>query len=412
VIPLEEARELILSACRATEAEHRPLSASLGCVTAEPIVAGEDVPPFLNSAMDGYAVRSADVAGGPTRLRVIDTVMAGDGRPVSLKDGEAVRIMTGAPLPDGADAVCMVERTRTESDGQWVVIEDSVGAGNSVRRPGSDILAGEEVVTTGTELTAAHLGVLARLGLESVRVHRPPRVGVLSTGDELREGPQPLPRGAIRDGNRPMLIALLERAGYPTTDLGIIPDDAAVLRRAFEHGASECDALVTSGGVSVGDLDIVRIVLSEMCGQSMHWMQVAIRPAKPFAFGMVDGRVPVFGLPGNPVSAMVSFELFARPALRRMGGHAEAVRPALSAITDVDLTRGADGKLHLIRVLATVDAAGRLHVRPSGGQDSHQLRAMAEANALAILPDGPGVRAGDRVDVLLLDGERLLSGNS
>jgi molybdenum cofactor synthesis domain-containing protein len=412
MIPLEEARELLLSACPVMETEHRALGASLGCVTAEPIVAREDVPPFLNSAMDGYAVRSADVAEAPTRLRVVDSVMAGDGRPVSIGEGEAVRIMTGAPLPDGADAVCMVERTTTGSDGQWVVIEDAVSAGNSLRRPGSDIAAGGEVVSIGTELTPAHLGVLARLGLESVPVHRPPTVGVLSTGDELRQGPAPLPRGAIRDGNRPMLIALIERAGYSTIDLGIVPDDAATLRKVFENAATECDAFVSSGGVSVGDLDVVRIVLSEMCGPSMHWMQIAIKPAKPLAFGVIDGRVPVFGLPGNPVSSMVSFELFARPALRRMGGHTEVVRPTLSAVTDVDLTRDADGKVHLLRVVAGVDGTGRLHVRPSGGQDSHQLRSLAEANALAILPDGPGARAGDEIGVLLLDGERLASSGS
>jgi molybdenum cofactor synthesis domain-containing protein len=412
MIPLEEARELLLSACPVMETEHRALGASLGCVTAEPIVAREDVPPFLNSAMDGYAVRSADVAEAPTRLRVVDSVMAGDGRPVSIGEGEAVRIMTGAPLPDGADAVCMVERTTTGSDGQWVVIEDAVSAGNSLRRPGSDIAAGGEVVSIGTELTPAHLGVLARLGLESVPVHRPPTVGVLSTGDELRQGPAPLPRGAIRDGNRPMLIALIERAGYSTIDLGIVPDDAATLRKVFENAATECDAFVSSGGVSVGDLDVVRIVLSEMCGPSMHWMQIAIKPAKPLAFGVIDGRVPVFGLPGNPVSSMVSFELFARPALRRMGGHTEVVRPTLSAVTDVDLTRDADEKVHLLRVVAGVDGTGRLHVRPSGGQDSHQLRSVAEANALAILPDGPGARAGDEIGVLLLDGERLASSGS
>ena len=406
----EDARELILSECPVMETERRSLAASLGCVTAEPIVSGEDVPPFLNSSMDGYAVRSADVSEPSTRLRVIDTVMAGDGRLVSIGKREAVRIMTGAPLPEGADAVCMVERTRSEPDGKWVVIEDSVSAGNSVRRPGSDIAAGEEVVAIGTELTAAHLGVMARLGLESVPVHRPPTVGVLSTGDELREGPDALPRGAIRDGNRPMLLALIGRAGYPTVDFGILPDDATTLRELLQQAASECDALVTSGGVSVGDLDVVRIVLSEMCGQSMRWMQVAIKPAKPLAFGLIDGRVPVFGLPGNPVSSMVSFELFARPALRRMGGLNETARPALSGIADVDLPRDLDGKVYLFRALATVDANGRLHVRPSGGQESHQLRAMADANALVVLPDGPGVRAGEEVEVLLLDAERLRSG--
>jgi molybdopterin molybdotransferase len=400
---------LIVSACPVMDPESRPLAAALRCVTAEPIVAQEDVPPFSNSAMDGFAVRSGDVAEAPARLRVVDSVVAGDGRPVSVGPGQAVRIMTGAVLPDGADAVCMVERTRTESDGQWVIIEQPVPTGTSVRLPGSDIVAGGKVVAAGTQLTPAHLGVLARLGLDSVRVHRPPTVGVLSTGDELTEGSTPLRRGMIRDGNRPMLVALVEDAGYTTIDLGIVPDDPAVLRKVIEDAAEHCDALITSGGVSVGDLDIVRIVLREMCGQSMHWMQVAIRPAKPLAFAMIDGRFPVFGLPGNPVSSMVAFQLFARPALRRMGGHTEVFQPTLSAVTDVELSREPDGKTHLIRVVAEVDAAGLLHVHPSGGQDSHQLLAMAEANALAILPDGSGARSGDNIEVLLLDTDRLRS---
>jgi molybdopterin molybdotransferase len=407
VISLEEARELIISACPAMEAESRPLDGALGCVTAAPIVANEDVPPFTTSSMDGFALRSADVVDSPARLRVVDSVMAGDGRPVTVGANQAVRIMTGAPLPDGADAVCMVERTRTESGGQWVVIEEPVGPGTAVRRPGSDMASGSEVVPIGTALSAAHLGVLARLGLDTVPVHRPPTVGVLSTGDELREGAGSLPRGAIRDGNRPVLKALLEGAGYPVVDFGIVPDDPAILRKVIEGAAEHCDALVTSGGVSVGDLDIVRIVLSELCGPSMHWMQIAIRPAKPLAFGVVDGRLPVFGLPGNPVSSTVSFHLFARPALRKMAGHAEVVQPTLSAVADIDLPREADGKTLFMRVIAGVDAAGHLHVRPSGGQDSHQLLAMAIANALAVLPDGPGVRAGDPVDVLVLDSDRL-----
>ncbi len=407
MIPLDEAQERVLSACPVLGAERRPLAAALGCITTESIVAAEDVPPFANSAMDGYALRSDDVTGAPTALRVVDSVMAGDGRAVEVGVGEAVRIMTGAPVPDGADAVCMVEQTRTEEEGRRVVIEVAVGPGTAVRGPGSDIASGTEVVAPGTELTPAHLGMIARLGLETVCVHRRPTVGVLSTGDELREGPGALERGAIRDANRPMLLALLEAAGFPTIDLGIVPDDEATLRRVLTDAAATCDALVTSGGVSVGDLDVVRMVLTDLGGPSMHWMQVAIRPAKPLAFGLLDGRVPVIGLPGNPVSSSISFELFARPALRRMQGHRDPFRPTLRALADHDLPRRPDGKIHFVRTWARTDIEGRLHVVASGGQDSHQLKALADANALVVLEDGDGARAGDEVRVLVLDGHRL-----
>jgi molybdenum cofactor synthesis domain-containing protein len=409
VIPLEEARDFIIASCPVMEPEVRPLADAFRCVTSESIVAGDDVPSFSNSSMDGFALRSADVIEVPACLRVVDSVMAGDGRPVTVGAGEAVRIMTGAPLPDGADAVCMVERTRFESESQRVIIEDAVSAGTAVRLPGSDIAAGSEIFAMGTELGPAHLGVLARIGLATVSVHRRPTVGVLSTGDELREESGELPRGAIRDGNRPTLLALVESAGLRAIDLGIVPDDPALLRTVIEDATARCDAVVTSGGVSVGDIDIVRIVLSEMCPETMRWMQLAIRPAKPLAFAMIGERVPVFGLPGNPVSSMVSFLLIARPALRKMAGHTALIQAALSAVTDVDLPREPDGKTHFVRVRAGVDTAGHIHVRPSGGQDSHQLLAMAEANALAILPDGTGASAGETVGVLLLDADRLSS---
>jgi molybdopterin molybdotransferase len=412
MIPLEEARDLVVSSCPVLPSERRPLADALGCVTAEAIVATEDVPPFANSAMDGYALRAADVAGAPSTLEVVDSVMAGDGRRVVVGPGEAVRIMTGAPVPEGADAVCMVEQTMTEDDGRRVRIEVPVPSGTAIRPRGSDVFAGTEVVSVGTELTPAHLGVIARFGLETVCVHRPPRVAVLSTGDELREGPAPLPRGAIRDANRPMLVGLVNTAGYPTADLGIVPDDVAALRAVLEKAAGEFDAVVTSGGVSVGDLDVVRMALEELCGPSAHWMQVAIRPAKPLGFGVLEGRVPVFGLPGNPVSSVVSFELFAAPALRRMAGHRDPLRPLLRAVTDVDLKRQPDGKVHFLRARAAVAADGRLHVRPAGGQESHQLKGLADANALVVLEDGTGAAAGEEVDVHVLGADRLVLGRA
>lgn len=381
---------------------------AVGQVLAQPVRSNEAVPPFANSSMDGYAVRSEDVTKVPTRLRVSRAVMAGeDPGELVIGEGDAARIMTGAMLPRGADAVCMVERTRAE-DG-FVVIEETVGPGTNVRYPGEDIAPDEVVFQSGAKLSAAHIGVLASLGLDRVLVYPRPRVGVVSTGDELAAGPGPLPMGKIRDSNRPALLAQLTTDGFFAVDLGRCEDDADALAKILEEGARECDALLTSGGVSVGDMDVVKLVLAKLGGQNAHWLQVAVRPGKPFAFSTVPPKAtPVFGLPGNPVSALVSYEMFARPALRFMAGHENLDRPRLLASAEVDLARRRDGRLHLVRVQASV-ADGVLQVRPSGGQGSHQLHALASANALAFLPDGDGAHAGDSVEVMVLDADGLNS---
>jgi molybdopterin molybdotransferase len=247
-------------------------------------------------------------------------------------------------------------------------------------------------------LTPGHLGVLASVGVDRIAVHRRPRVGVLSTGDELVTS-GPLGRGQIRDSNRPTLLALVREAGFEAVDLGVAADDEVSVTSAIERAVASCDAVLTSGGVSMGDLDYVKVVLDRI--GDMRWMQIAIKPAKPFAFGLV-GEVPVFGLPGNPVSSMVSFELLARPALRRMAGHTELHRLSIDAVAPDGLRRSVDGKIHLARVVAR-QQGGTWVVRSAGGQGSHQLAAMAAANALAVLPDGDGIEPGGSVPVLLLD---------
>jgi molybdenum cofactor synthesis domain-containing protein len=221
----------------------------------------------------------------------------------------------------------------------------------------------------------------------------------MSTGDELVEGPQPLQPGQIRDSNRITLLSLVAEAGFDALDLGLIRDDEQAIREALERGVEQADAVITSGGVSMGDFDFVKSVLTEL--GDFNWMQVAIRPAKPLAFGVMSGT-PVFGLPGNPVSSMVSFELFARPALRRMMGRLDAERPHLFAIADEPLLREPDGKVHFQRVIVSQQSDGAWHARSAGGQGSHQLVAMATANGLAILPDGNGADAGSSVRVIYL----------
>ena len=401
MIPLEEARDYVLGRCEGPASVVVPLADARGLVLAEFVDAPEHVPPFANTAMDGFAVRAVDTVGAPVTLDLVGTVAAGVD-PVAtgteVGPGDAVRIMTGAPMPPGADAVVMVELAEVSPDGVAVTVGVEVPVGNHVRAAGEDLMTGDRVFDTGTVLGPGHLGVLASIGVVTVHVRRRLRVGVLSTGDELREGSAALAPGQIRDANRPALLGLLDELGAEGVDLGHVADDEAAIEAALVDGVARCDALLTSGGVSMGDFDYVKVALDRI--GDMRWMQVAIKPAKPLAFGLVDG-VPVFGLPGNPVSSMVSFELFARPALRSMAGHRDLDRRRVRAEVVGGLGRHPDGKVHFARVVVEV-TDGRFRVRSAGGQGSHQLTAMADADGLAMLPDGDGVANGDQVEVLLL----------
>ncbi|MEO1062768.1 MAG: gephyrin-like molybdotransferase Glp [Actinomycetota bacterium] len=397
MIPLDDARAFVLDGCAPLPPAEIPLADALGLVLAEAVEAAEPIPAFPNTAMDGFAVRAADTADAPATLQIVGTIAAGDRGDLPVGPGQAARIMTGAPMPPGADAVIMVELT--EVDGDRVTATATVPEGNHVRAPGEDVVAGQLVFEAGAVLDPGHLGMLASLGRTAARAVPRPRVGVMSTGDELVDDGSPLQHGQIRDSNRRTLLALLERDGFEAIDLGLGRDDPDELRARIADGVRRCDAIVTSGGVSMGDFDFVKVVLDEL--GDMRWMQVAIKPAKPLAFGIVDDT-PVFGLPGNPVSSMVSYELFARAGLRRMAGHPAPIRPTTPAVAGEELRRRPDGKTHFARVVSAVGEDGRLVVRSAGGQGSHMLHAMATADSLAVLPDGDGVTAGDPVDVLVL----------
>ncbi|MDE0116564.1 MAG: molybdopterin molybdotransferase MoeA [bacterium] len=400
MIPLSEAQERVLAGCDVLGEAVVGIGQARGLVTTETVVARELVPPFDNTAMDGFAVRSADVADAPVALAIAGTMGAGSAPAIAVGAGQAVRIMTGAVIPPGADSVVMVELTETSADGTEVTVVRSVPEGNHIRRAGEDLSVGQVVFGPGEVLTPGHLGVLASLGICEVRVHPRARVGVMSTGDELVDGPAPLVAGQIRDSNRHTLLALLAEAGCEPVDLGRTPDDEAEIAAGIRAGTEKCDALLTSGGVSMGDYDYVKKVLDEV--GDMSWMQVAIKPAKPLAFGVVEG-IPVFGLPGNPVSSMVSFELFARPGLRKMMGHSPSTwhrQPVMGRVAE-RLRRRPDGKTHFARVRVEYDD-GEFSARSAGGQGSHQLSAMAAADALAVLPDGEGLGVGDAVSLLIL----------
>jgi molybdenum cofactor synthesis domain-containing protein len=416
LIPIADAQQLVLAACVASAPINVSVDQATGLVLAQDVVSPENVPPFANSAVDGYAVRAVDTSGAHSEqgisLRVVGEVAAGAPADVPVENGMAIRIMTGAPMPAGADSVVMVEDTKFVGDrgnfdgSQLVQIFKEVRSGDAVRRAGDDVHVGDKVFEVGTEIRPSVAGVLASVNCRNPLVYPRVRVAVLSTGDELIDDGSILAPGQIRESNRTMLMGLVAQAGAEAIDYGIVRDDEALLETVLRQAAIECDAIVTSGGVSMGDYDVVKAVLSRIA--EMHWMQLAIKPAKPFAFGLLDAaagrRVPVFGLPGNPVSSLVSFELLARPAIRKMAGHPESAwdRPTITAIADSPIKRSADGKVHYQRVIARFESDGRLHIDSVRSQGSHQLAASALANAIAVVPNGTGVEAGGEVPTILL----------
>ena len=393
--PLAEAQRDVLNSVPPLPVVELPLGEVLGLALARPVLAPHDVPPFTNSAMDGYAVQGADVRSAPVTLRLLEDVAAGYVARASVTPGASIKIMTGAPMPAGADTVVKVEDTEPMTDA--VRILAATEPGTAVRPAGGDLVAGEQVFETGERLTARHIAVLASLGV-SPAVRRRPKVAVLSTGDEvLPPDTETLGPGQIRDTNRPLLIGLLDQLGAHVVDLGIVGDDAGALRSALAQGALAADMVLTSGGVSMGEYDLVKAILAEL-GTVDFW-QVAMQPAKPFAFGHIDGT-PLLGLPGNPVSVMVAYEQFARPALLHMMGCNAVFRPIGSAVA-TERWQTHPAKTVFTRVMTQMKDRVA-HVRSSGAQMSNVLSSLARADAFAVIPVGTGsVEVGDQVTIEL-----------
>ncbi|MBC7247444.1 MAG: molybdopterin molybdotransferase MoeA [Actinobacteria bacterium] len=400
MLSVDEAREAVLASIDTLPEVEVGLQDALGMTLAEDVVAGHDIPPFDNSAMDGYAVRAADLAGAsprrPVELAVVGDLPAGYEPGVTVARGEALRIMTGAPLPPGADTVVPVEATRGEGD--RVQVMEELARGANVRRAGEDVRAGEKVLEAGRLVAPAELGMLASLGHARVRCFRRAVVGIISTGDELVGVEEELSPGKIRDSNSYTLYGMVREAGGEPLRLGVVRDDASLLERTILENLERVDLFVTSGGVSVGDYDMVKDVLGKL-GEMNFW-KVAMRPGKPQAFGHIRGK-PLFGLPGNPVSVMVSFEQFVRPALLRMMGRRDLFRPTVTAVLDAPLGRRT-GRTEFIRVIAEW-RGGRYHARPTGPQGSGILSSMVAGNALAVLPEEVGrLEPGSEVTLQLL----------
>jgi molybdopterin molybdotransferase len=399
LLTVAQARDRILSRITVLDAQDFPLSEARGRVLAEDVRSERDVPPFTNSAMDGYAVRAADTrsasAGKPVHLEVLGEIRAGVAPPTSVRASTALRIMTGGVMPEGADAVVRIEDT-AEREG-LVEVRVAVEAGTSIRRAGSDIRRSDVVAERGRVVTPGVIGVLASAGRTSLRAVRRPRVTVLTTGDELRDAGETLGPGQITNTNRYALRAALEEAGAVVIDAGVARDERDDLDDRFKT-AADTDLLVTTGGVSMGAYDLVRSLLEEQ--ESVDFWQVALRPGKPLIFGAVRG-VPLIGLPGNPVSTLVGSELFVRPAILKMQGRTDLERPRLTAITEDDLHNPPHLEQYF-RGIARRDG-DRVLVRLTGDQGSHVLRSMADANCLVVVPQGTSeVAAGNRVEIIPL----------
>ncbi len=404
MLSVEEALERVLAFFHTLEAERVPILETLGRVLAEDAYADVDIPPLANSAMDGYAVLAQDTKGaGPTsprRLRVIGDLAAGYVTETSVTPSTAIRIMTGAPVPPGADAVVRFEDT--ERGGEWVDILTEVPVGKNVRYAGEDVRKDALVLHRGSRIRPQEVGMLATLGRKQVLVTRRPRVAILATGDEVVDIDVPLAPGKIRNSNSYSNAAQVIKCGGIPVLLGIARDQTEDLTQKLRTGLAQgVDLFLSSGGVSVGDFDVVKEVLAAE-GDMSFW-RVRMKPGKPFAFGQIDG-VPLLGLPGNPVSAMVSFELFARPAIFKMLGQEKWQRPAVEA-TLVNEVKRKDERRHFWRVQVEREE-GEYRAYLTGDQGSGILSSMVLANGLAIIPeDWSHVPAGSRVKVMMLDWE-------
>jgi molybdopterin molybdotransferase len=402
MISVEEAQESILSRIPALGRERVNIADALGRVLAEDVFAFRPIPPWANSGMDGYAVRARDIAEAsperPATLRVIDEIQAGFESARTLGPGDAIRIMTGAPIPDGADAVVMVELTE-RGDGDEVRILRAMPEGEAIRLPGEDVREGERVFEAGATLLPAAIGMLAGMGRAIVYATRRPRVAILSTGEELVELHEEPAPGQIYNSNSYALAAQVREAGGDPVLLGIARDNAEDLEAHLRDGLA-ADLVLTSGGVSVGDFDLVKSTLGDL-GNEMHFWRVRMKPGKPMAFGTLEGR-PVFGLPGNPVSTMVSFELFVRPALLKMQGKSVLHRPQVSARLLAPLSKSPERR-HYVRALARWEEE-EWTATAIGAQGSNIIQSMVRANALIVFPEfETDLAEGSRVRVVLLE---------
>lgn len=412
MIKVATALRIVLGGIKILDSETIKLTDALGRVLAEDIHSDSDIPGFDNSAMDGYVVKTVGLNGAsknnPKVLEIIDELKAGDIPKKILKNNQAIRIMTGAVMPKGADSVVMVEDTQREEKNKVKIFKETE-PGENIRKAGEDIKKGELVIPCGTLLKSAHIGLLASLGKAKVKVTRKPKVAILATGDEVVDVKEKLKPGKIRSSNTYALYAQILKSGGIPKNLGIAKDRPLELEKKIKLGL-DCDIILTSGGVSVGDYDLVKVILSKI-GTNIKFWKIAMRPGKPLVFGTLSAKggsasggkgILVFGLPGNPVSSMVSFEIFVRPAILKMLGQKNYERKEVEAVAEEDIKKK-PGFRYFLRA-NTSWKQGMYFTKTTGPQGSGILKSMALANSLIILPeDKHFIKKGTRVRVRFLE---------
>ena len=409
MIRVSQARTIILDNISVLGTEIVALDDCLHRVLAKPVCALRDVPPKDNSAMDGFALTAAATEGAsdtsPVSLPIVRTIRAGDRAGSTVEPGEAVRIMTGAPVPEGVDSVVRVEDTYVESENLFLTAVVKEGA--NIRRAGEDINCEEEILSRGRPLRPADIGLIASQGIAQLKVYRKPEVAIMATGDEVVSLGEVPHEAQIFSSNSHALTALVRECGAIARQLGIARDDPDHLAAMIEDGL-QSDVLVTTGGISVGDYDYLKDVFGQV-GVEIHFWKVAQKPGKPMTFGTRRGK-PIFALPGNPVSATLSFELYVRPALRKMMGHTRLFRPTVMAVLEEEI-RKKPGRRNFIRGVVQRKEDGVLYAAITGKQGSGILRSMSAATGIIVLPEeAEGAKAGEKVEVYLLDSEAALSG--
>ncbi len=405
-VAVERAREIMLGEVHRLPAEKVAITDALGRVVMEDVLVDRDIPPLDNSAMDGYGIKALDSIAAtveqPLKLKVVATIPAGRHFAGEIRSGEAVRIMTGAPIPAGVDAV--VKRELVEEHEDHVFLSGPVAAGNDIRYAGEDVRAGEKVIAAGQVITPAMVGMMASVGYPFVAVVQRPRIAVITTGDEIVDFHERPGTGKIRNSNSFSLAALVRHSGGIPLVFSTVRDDPSLLKRVVEEAAATADLVLTTGGVSMGDYDFVKNVLNDVAGGILFW-KVKMKPGRPLVFGTVNG-VPLVGLPGNPVSVMISFEQFVRPMVKKMAGYPAAgwLLPRLRAVAGEDLP-GAGRRRHFLRgILRRETVDGDYEVFMTGPQGSGILRSMVLGNCLIVLAEQTEVvKKGEPVDVELLD---------